>query len=303
MNLALVVLLVPTPATEITHAIVLDSQAVSLSDSVMATLTIEGPAPLWVRPAADVLAAESAAAWRVQTIGEPKVETLPDGRQRWEQRYRLDPYQTGDPLPIQFAPFQAQAGDAQRRELEWPVQKVRVETTVKVIPSPAEARSVTGIEELPPPPRVGWNDAYHIYLILGTIIQLLAIYTGWAIWQAMRAKPEPTPRERAVAELERLNQSNIDPPAFAELLSQTLRDYLARRFQTATDWRTTAELLAHARQQPAPWWDIQGETVRAVREACDLVKFAGVGLGDAERAGLIAQAHSIVEWEPPAGAK
>ena len=82
-----------------TGTLTLSAAEVPLSDPLLATVSILGPAPLAVSVPAPLLVETSRPYWQVRPTGAASVEKLPDGRERWTQSYRLEPFTAGDSVP------------------------------------------------------------------------------------------------------------------------------------------------------------------------------------------------------------
>jgi hypothetical protein len=271
-----------TPAATLT----LDRTAVPLSESVRATVSIEGPAPLVVAAPKGLLAGASAEAWRVRPAGLAAVEQLPGGRERWVQVYRLDPYVPGKEVPVAFAPFEVAAGGGPAARVTVGEKAVAVSTALKE-PKAADARPVTGIEELPPVPAGGPDLATAAGVVGALFVAALAV----VLWMHRRFRsPVVTPADRASHELtalaDRLAAGAIAPAAFADHLAAAVRTFVQRRYGVAATRMTTAELAA---AEPAP-----PAGVLPVLERCDLAKFAGREPTADECRELLEQCRAVV---------
>ena len=138
------------------YALKLSDETVSLSDALIATLSIDGLAPLVVTPPLPLLAEASRQSWQIKPQGPASVSKLLDGQERWTQAYRLEPFVSGDKVSVEFAPVpRRQWGDFAR------VCATAVEVgdreEVRSPKALMELRAITGPETLPPIP-----DAYRI---------------------------------------------------------------------------------------------------------------------------------------------
>jgi hypothetical protein len=277
-----------------------------LSGSTTLTLALEGPAPLRVampEEPAKLLTPESAAVWRIRPAGPPRADSLGDGRERWMQSFRLDPFAAGNPVVVAFAPVKVTAGtDLNAQEVTWPTVNVTVELERwkdagrDDLEKARQDARITGIETLPPlpppdPGDVGWKVA----AVLGAVF---ALVVAAALVRRWRAKPPPLPpgewAERELTRLETdLAEGRATTAAAADRTAMILRGYIERRFALSATKLTTAELLASAEQAGWPA-DAAGE-LREILERCDRAKFAGDAPDDDEAAGLILQSRDWVK--------
>jgi hypothetical protein len=272
-------------AADVTAAVTAEPRTVRLSESVRVTLSVEGAAPLRVELSNEVLDEESAAAWRARPAGPATVTDRPGGRQRWARTYRFDPYLSGQPLRLGFAPATARAGtDPQPQTVAWEPVNVTVTTEVTAATEP---RPTTGIEDLPPigAPTNSLRDRIAVFAGLGVAVVLAGAVGAWLLRKRRRGPP-PSPEEWAAA---RLDELTPDDPTFADRLSDVLRTFLERRSGLPATRRTTAELLTAVEPDAIPV-----ELVRPVLERCDAAKFAGLDPTPDERRQLLADARAIV---------
>ena len=271
----------------------LDSSAIRLSESVRATLTIEGQAPLRVVLPKEPLDDASSAVWRARAVDSPTIEELPGGKQKWSITYRVDPYTPGDALPLTFAPAQAYTGtDPQPKPVAWPTLTVRVVTGVKgdVL---TEARPVTGVEEVPGPSGVAWAPGWWVAAAAAVVL------TAAVLLHRKRHRPVPlSPAEQAITGLGPLSDVDLSSAAFAARLSDVVRRYAERTTATPATTLTTPELLVEF-EKVGRWPPDLVAEVRSVLAACDEAKFAGSTLPEDARRAMIEATHRFVSWAPP----
>jgi hypothetical protein len=279
-----------TPSVAAT--LTLDRTSAGLSDSVRATVSFEGPAPLVVAAPKDPLAGAAAEAWRVRPAGPAAVEKLPDGRERWAQVYRLDPYVPGDAVPVAFAPFEVAAGGGPGERVEVRPQTVTVRTGLKD-PKPADARPVTGVEDPPAGPvdTGGWAIVPAVSV---AAVLLLAVAT--VLVRRKRPLPPPTPGEWVGREFTAIEQelmaSRLAPAEFADRLATAVRGFVERQYGVPATRRTTGELAAAEPLRPGGVVPV--DAVRPLLERCDLAKFAGRPPTPEECQELLAKARVAV---------
>jgi hypothetical protein len=297
----LLLMSVPAFGADVTVSAKPDRTAVRLSESVIVTLAVEGPAPLRVELPNDLLDEPSALAWRLREAGPAKTEDLPAGRQRWSRSYRADPYQPGEKLRLGFAAAQAFAGANPRPQaVEW--SAVEVTVTTEVAGDLAELRPPTGIELLPAPPTrslPAWGWA------AGTVgVAVIALALGTLVRRAVRRSAAPLPpREWVIREFDRLAAEPLDGGAFAERLSGVLRTFLERRTGLPSTRLTTAEFAAAAATVEPP---VPVAQAVSVLEWSDRVKFAGWRPSAEDCAARLADARVAVaevcaDDQPPSG--
>ena len=274
--LAFCALLMATPlsAGEIHASATADRTTAALSQSVLVTLAVEGDAPLRVEPAAGVLDEVSGEVWRARAVGLPKTLAPFNGRQRWTQDYRLDPYVPGS-VPLAFAPLKVYSGTAiDPASVEGP--RLTIEVTTNYTGNPAEARAVEGVEAVPDEPAT--SIPWGLYLIPVGI----AAFAGalLAVRHLQRPPKVPSPRERAITDLARLDDPAIPDREFAERLAATVL-VLADAAPG-----TTAEVLAQAPEQ-------HHDSLEFILARCDVAKFANVPIPAEARSVLLETARQI----------
>jgi hypothetical protein len=284
----------PLRAQSVTATATADRTAIRLSDHLRVTFTVEGATPLHVELPKDLLSGEATTAWRIRASGPATTEPLADGRERWSQTYRLDPYLPGD-LRLTFAPASVRAGAALRPvEPAWPALDVKVQTALAGARADS-ARPVTPVEELPagPPEQpelVGWYVGGATTLLFAAAV-LAALRRRW---RERRALP---PGEWAAAEFDRLERDRPAGGPFAERLAAVLREYVERRFGVPAPRLTTTELLVEAER--GAWPADSVAVLREVLERCDRAKFAGEAPEEAEVVQLLQRGREWVSAQSP----
>ena len=164
--------------------------------------------------------------------------------------------------------------------------------------SPQSQASPAPLRDIAPPIDVFPYPAWLVAVVAAGVLALLAL----AVWLVVRwirnrpAPPPPTPRETAIASLNKArNQIDaLDPYAFSILVSDILRAYVAAQFQLHAKEQTSPEFLAAI--SAFPRFSDQEKTLLAVfLEKCDLIKFARLDATRQESATLVDQAILFVE--------
>lgn len=241
-----------------------DRTAVTLSQTVRVTLTLEGPAPLLVKLPEQLLTADANVAWRIRPdppAGKAAVRAIANGREEWRQVFRLDPFDEGA-LLVSFNPVAVNG-----QPVTWPPVAIAVTKTVGEA-TPTAARPVTPPEDAPQPPAPPPRAPVPVWVIVafGSAC-LAALVVVWA--RSRKAKPVP-PGEWALAALAKLEAGGAET---VERVAAILRAFVERRFAIPATQLTTAELSAAAGEQE---WPVErAEPLRALLDECDRAKFAG----------------------------
>lgn len=295
MKAPLALLLCLLPALALAQApttsISADAKRVRLSESLKATLTVEGTAPLRVELPKPLLEPVSDRDWKIQPLGKPAVTPAGPGRERWTQTFRLDPYVAGESLDVIFAPLKANG-----RELSPGGFSVAVVSTVPEAKANA-ARPVTGIEELPPPPEAPAARVHPVWWVAGGLVAGFALAL---VWRHRQKTPPPAPEQWAAAAFDRLERGEWAGAELVERAAAILREFIDRKFGIPAPKLTTPELLAAAEQ--AGRSVEEADSLRGVLDRCDRAKFAGDVPDDDGCRSLLTAARDWVNDVSTAGA-
>jgi hypothetical protein len=128
-----------------------------------------------------------------------------------------------------------------------------------------------------------------LFALLGVALRLL--------WGKKLPSP-PTPAERALRELERIEGLGLAGPDetgwYPEEISSVIRRFLSERFGLPAQQQTTAEFLHTMRQTPELWEEVQ-QTLKELLERCDLAKFAAMRTPPEECRRIAALARAVVQ--------
>lgn len=222
--IAFLLLLAPP---DVSATVAVDRSAVRLSEWLTVTVTVEGPAPLIVQPAADWVDTESAANWRIRPLKPATVSSLANGRERWVISLRADPYAVGDPLSLNLTALNVRFGNRVTPEpVTLSSQSIKVTSDVASVRGD-EARGITGIERLPEEPR-SWTWP----IAIGLAVAMLTVAVGYVIGKRIRKHwagdlPDAW-LTRAWLDIERTD----DPRMQAEKLAALVRRAASSRFGT-----------------------------------------------------------------------
>lgn len=237
----------------------LSDDTLTLADTLTATLTVEGPAPLRLPAAGDEpLTAASLSRWRVTRVGADRRVRLPGERERWTRRLRLEPFEPGD-APLEWEPVVARAGPAQQ---DWVARLAPVPVRVSsAVGEPAlDLLRAPELDEATPEPARSHNPWWLAPLAILALVPLLR-----------RRKPA------APAPVTRVSLDDVLQARAA------LRDMLSAH----PDWRDLPGLAAiqeeldtaafSGREPPAGWRDRLTAWLRQVGPTGEIGKYRGNG--------------------------
>lgn len=118
------------------------------------------------------------------------------------------------------------------------------------------------------PPWVIFCGALVALVLLGVIAWW--IRRGW-----QRPKPQPSPRDRTLALLERIGReiATLDPYQFSIRVSDILRRYVTEQYQLPVTRQTSVEFLG-ALTKASPFSEDEKVLLEDFLNRCDLIKFA-----------------------------
>lgn len=130
-----------------------------------------------------------------------------------------------------------------------------------------------------------------LVLALGAIVWALVRY-----WKNRPVPPPPSPRERALAALEKLRggMAHVEPYPFSIQVSDVLRGFVAEEFRVSATRQTSPEFLASAAASPR-FSEADKALLAVFLEKADLIKFARVAASSADSEQLLEQACRFVE--------
>ena len=274
-----------------------------LADTIEVELTVEGPSPLRVETPSRWLTAASQRNWTITPLGPSHQEERGGGRERWVQRFRLEPYVAGPGQVVVFAPLRVNEYD-----YDGPVFEANVRTQVQtgdlrlrpIAPLPETETEPTLVEE--GNIRLGGMGVFWAWLALfGAAVML---------WQCKRRSQTYTVRQWVLAQCARLEakwhsregdawaQRPTDAILAAEIAG-LVREYLQRRWGwPARSWTTTEILTASAQ---AGWPVEHTDMLHRLLDVCDRLRFATQGLDGTDGRQLLAATRAWLEAVDPCG--
>ena len=158
-------------------------------------------------------------------------------------------------------------------------------------PAPDLAPIAPPVYVFPYPPWMVATVAVVALLIVATII--------WAVVRHIKNRPQPpppTPRELALAALERLRNQieHTESYPFSIEVSDVLRGYVEGEFRVRATQQTSPEFLAATSASPR-FSEADKALLAAFLEKADLIKFARLAAGTADSEQLLEEACRFVE--------
>jgi hypothetical protein len=244
-----------------------------LTDSIQVTLTIEGDSPLRVEAPSEWLL--EAIPWRAKLLASPTLAELPGERSRWQAKLKLIADAPSDKWLVQLRAVRVQAGQGLAQELSF----TPLEFEVRSSRTTEEIRGPMDVEEAPVAQKNSLAKVW--YILAGGLIVVTSLSSVvWAKRRRRSGDSALSPADKLRRELDRLSQSNISDPDFAEGLANALRRFLEQTRGFPATQRTTGEL--------APWLIDNALTeLIQVLSRCDEVRFAGQNLMKLEREELL----------------
>lgn len=215
-----------------------------------------------------------------------------DGRRIWKRQLMLESIVTGD-LTVPAMEIGTRT-DGRAEVIRSEAVLVHVASVLENRGDPTKFRDIRSVVDLPEPrPR----DSSSWLWWVGGGAGLLAL-GGLAIAMLARRKSWLTPAAWATQQLTALRDSELvrrgDTEAATSQLSEILRDYLQMQFEIAAPRQTTSELLDTITHRALLSPD-QVKRFKALFEATDLAKFAGLQLPPSELNLEIDRACELIE--------
>ncbi len=270
---------------------------VSPAEDLMLTLTVEAPSHLTVTlpDLRDRFSGFSTA----EDFASDPVEA--NGRTRQTYRWRLIP----EPAAKRYrlAPFAVTAHDKRSA----PPQVFSFATKPVLFPDEGPRPVVTGDPEVTPEPEwippTAKTVTFWMFAALGGIAALAAILFGLTKLSRRVREYRMSPRERAMAELQRLLSRNLPGRGlfkdFYIELTMVVRRYIERSHGIRAPEQTTQEFLAEAAHHPTFTAEVLAK-LRTFLESADLVKFAGQKATPAMTDDATAKARTYIERDASA---
>lgn len=160
------------------------------------------------------------------------------------------------------------------------------------------ASPVPEIKDIAPPVDVFPFAPWVVALIAAGVLALIALFVLLIVrWQRNRpTPPPPTPREVALAELEKAREriETLDPYNFSILVSDVLRSYVAAQYGLHAKEQTSPEFLASI-STASRFSESEKSLLAVFLDKCDLIKFARIEATTSDSSMLLDEAIRFVK--------
>jgi hypothetical protein len=266
--------------------VTVSKDTVTVGQRFIAVLRVRAPRGATIEFPTTTDSASANALTGMELIGKPVVATLPDSTsQTMSAAYRLAAWDIGLQrlaLTDIVVRYSGQVGYVSLAARGVFVKSVLPEDSALRVPKPA--RPVMGITGF------NWRPLLLALLLLAA---LLGIWRIW-IWYRNRRNAPLDPYDEAQQEFARIEAMRLvdagEGEQHATLMSDVMREYLARRIPEIERSHTSSELVAASGRIHSAASGL-GELLWRT----DLIKFARIGLAPDEATSLGATARSIVE--------
>jgi hypothetical protein len=135
--------------------------------------------------------------------------------------------------------------------------------------------AVTDIHEIAPPVDYSLVPPWVVFCVVSLALVALGLAGWWIRKRSRRPKPEQSPRERALQNLERVGREmdSLTPYQFSIRVSDILRRYVTEQYQLPVTRQTSVEFLATL-AKTSPFSEEEKSLLEDFLNRCDLIKFA-----------------------------
>jgi Domain of unknown function (DUF4381) len=135
--------------------------------------------------------------------------------------------------------------------------------------------AVADIHEIAPPVDYSLVPPWVIFCGSFLALVILSLIGWWIRKRSRRPKPEQSPRDRALQELNRIGgeMENLTPYQFSIRVSDILRRYVTEQYQLPVTRQTSVEFLSTL-AKASPFSEDEKSLLEDFLNRCDLIKFA-----------------------------
>jgi hypothetical protein len=152
------------------------------------------------------------------------------------------------------------------------------------------------IHEIAPPVDYSLVPPWVIFCGSFLALILLGLVGWWIRKRSRRPKPEQSPRDRALQELNRIGDEmeTLMPYQFSIRVSDILRRYVTEQYQLPVTHQTSVEFLS-ALAKASPFSDDEKSLLEDFLNRCDLIKFARYDATNEDSRLLLEEANRFVQ--------
>lgn len=135
--------------------------------------------------------------------------------------------------------------------------------------------AVADIHEIAPPVDYSLVPPWVIYCGIFFGLVVLGLIAWWIRKRSQRPRPEQSPRDRALQELNRIHgeMETLTPYQFSIRVSDILRRYVTEQYQLPVTRQTSVEFLSML-AKASPFSEDEKSLLEDFLNRCDLIKFA-----------------------------
>jgi hypothetical protein len=156
--------------------------------------------------------------------------------------------------------------------------------------------AVADIHEIAPPVDYSLVPPWVIYSCIFLGLVLVGLIVWWIRKRSRRPKPQQSPRDRALQELNRMRaeMETATPYQFSISISDILRRYVTEQYQLPVTRQTSVEFLSRL-AQASPFSEDEKLLLEDFLNRCDLIKFARYDATIEDSRLLLEEASRFVE--------
>jgi hypothetical protein len=156
--------------------------------------------------------------------------------------------------------------------------------------------AVADIHEIAPPVDYSLVPPWVTYSCIFLGLVLLGLIVWWIRKRSRRPKPQQSPRDRALQELNRMRaeMDTSTPYQFSIRISDILRRYVTEQYQLPVTRQTSVEFLSRL-AQASPFSEDEKSLLEDFLNRCDLIKFARYDATIEDSRLLLEEASRFVE--------
>ena len=156
--------------------------------------------------------------------------------------------------------------------------------------------AVADIHEIAPPVDYSLVPPWVIYASIVLGIAVLGLIGWWIRKRSQRPKPEQSPRDRALQDLDRVRgeMEILTPYQFSIRVSDILRRYVTEQYQLPVTRQTSVEFLSLLAKE-SPFSEDEKLLLEDFLNRCDLIKFARYDATTEDSRLLLEEATRFVE--------